>query len=464
MERSSANMHKNSAWQTSHSAISNVPVNKPVDNNDPSQEPGDFLALSMNKRHYMENPKLYRNKESQMSVDELREMSAYYAGKLGMPIHVNGDLHKERVVENKAEEMNRVRALQKDIETSPFQDAILLRKYWQSIMTPDLFEALKERLKQDEELKSLDVGLGYPPVLSMKDPNAGKLLSKLQAIVDEAVIITPAHLLLLQKEFQADFKKRFDVASQAGLSKDEAIEEIREFAGKQNPDALAGYLYTSGVSKGKQHVETLLLDGQDVINLIPFNTYGDKKIARSDLTGLYTSDIANLVALEFKDRKSSLQFCPQATEKECASLGLAYLKEYGKNQAEQLRKYTLKLSFESERFLLPSPQVLRYSQSELYTKLVRAMVEGTDETLIVEHKGKKYKVLTLNGILARKGKIDSSGPVDLEEFRSRWLAGFNAAMEKRSAMDFHSLKYNTTENQYLVYKAARNMEKLEHLK
>jgi hypothetical protein len=430
-------------------------------------------VLSKNKRAYLENWKADRKKERQLRAEDLSVLlnAKAYRERHGMRFVVNGELRREFLEKKQVHEIQRVAALQQSVDTAPCRDAIMLVKYWTSIASTTLFEKLKMRLAQDDDLKRCDFGLNYPFNLNMNDPNAETVLHKLQAVIDEGDVITPAHLTQLRKAFQSNFNEKLEAASRTGLNKEEAVDEMREIAHKLGPGESAAYFYTSGIAEGNQHVETLLLHRAEgtgkifFVNLIPFNVENERKIMQGDLKdeALFTSDLTPFVAQKASDRSSRRLFCPQATKEECASLGIAFAKEMMKNGAEQLKNFTLTLIVGKAQFFLLSPQVLRYSQSQLYLRLMHAMVESTDSSVIVKHNGKEYKVLTLNGMLAHGGTIAFPDKVNIEEFRARWLAGFEAAMPRRSAMDLTNEKTMGTENQYLAYMATRNRDRIIQL-
>lgn len=253
-----------------------------------------------------------------------------------------------------------------------------------------------------------------------------------------------------------------------GLSKGEALQEIRDISG--HGSGISGYFFTSGMTGDSTgHVESLLIDGHDVINIIPFNKSGDNQITEADYPGLYTSDVQQL--LKKSEVRARRHIMPQATEGECASLGLSYLKNYLKDDCKQLDAYTVKLSFHDEgserKFFLPSPWVLRYSQSSLYAKLIHAVVASDDAYHTIEHQKcdvwgrekyiESYTVLTLKGMLEDKGCTWPKN-VSLEKFRASWLSAYESAMTKREQMTAAG------ENQYLIYRSVRDHKKAKALK
>ncbi|MEK8034680.1 hypothetical protein AACH06_28010 [Ideonella sp. DXS29W] len=152
----------------------------------------------------------------------------------------------------------------------------------------------------------------------------------------------------------------------------------------------------------------------------------------------------------FLTHSNSKSAHPQAGDTECASLGMASMKEYLKNDCEQLRDHSLVLCNGQQEgrddrghLLIPSPQALRYSQSGLAVKIAEAVVTSTQSEASVFHGRDKYTVKTLAGY-ARDGvalerplappgssRLDAA---ELDSFRQQWADAYREMKPKREAM------------------------------
>jgi hypothetical protein len=188
-----------------------------------------------------------------------------------------------------------------------------------------------------------------------------------------------------------------------------------------------------------------------IINVIPFTPQGAPQVA-----GQYSADVG---ALRLDEGR---QVSPQAGSIGCGTLGLSYLKQYLKDDAKQLNEGSLlvdvQLDGEAVNFHLPSAQVLKYSQSDLYAKLMRAIVAGEEPTAKVHHNGDEHEVRTLQGLIeagATIGRPDGGAMAGgLDAFRAAWLAQCDASDQQRAQMRAGA------RNHYLAYSSARLTEKV----
>jgi len=156
---------------------------------------------------------------------------------------------------------------------------------------------------------------------------------------------------------------------------------------------------------------------------------------------------------------------PQATDQGCGALGLLYLKELLKNNAEQLHEDTLSFPYylpngELKYYFFPSPQVLRYSQSGLYNEILKAMISDQP---VLSYKGSIYLITTLREMLERsiieaQKKSDktvvqeNSNLLDkLTAFQKQWLEKYENMVEKRQQYESTS---SPRRNTYLAYRSA----------
>lgn len=262
----------------------------------------------------------------------------------------------------------------------------------------------------------------------------------------------------------AHYEKKFDIEIivSVPISPNAVLDEVKNLA--LDSQKFIGYPYPA--SQNIPHIETLIIGHHnEIFNIVPHNLLESTHLlilARKYNLILYTSDIAKLMSPIKK-------LSPQVTSRECGSIGLAYLKEYLKNNAEQLNTYTLKIIYNfkddhSRCFLLPSPQVLRYSQSMLYVKLIHAMVEEKNSEATINHKTNEYKIITLTGLLKNNAVIKTMNDKNLSQnelniFCQTWLEAYQVMLKKKESM--HAINSEGIEiNAYLAYLAQKNLKKI----
>jgi hypothetical protein len=116
-------------------------------------------------------------------------------------------------------------------------------------------------------------------------------------------------------------------------------------------------------------------------------------------------------------------------------------------------------------FHVPSPQVLKYAQSNLYAKVIRAFVAGEQDAVTVEHGGIKVSVKTLQSCLNAGATVSRPDgkeiPGGVEGFRKMWLELSDASEIKRKQMRAEDRGFNR--NLYATYASQRLQRKAESL-
>ncbi|MFT3741449.1 MAG: hypothetical protein QM752_02045 [Gammaproteobacteria bacterium] len=173
----------------------------------------------------------------------------------------------------------------------------------------------------------------------------------------------------------------------------------------------------------------------------------------------------------------------QAEEEGCATLGSKYLKELLKENAEQLTKFCLLFPFYHEDKLcyqfIPSPQVLRYPQSNTFVKAIEALLSENETVNIscyfihVSEKEKREEVLvkqlceypTIQTVLSRainlaheKGDAavekECQAVLDrLPSFRKAWMKEYDKILKNREQMQMLS------KNRHLTYSSQKYYRK-----
>lgn len=258
---------------------------------------------------------------------------------------------------------------------------------------------------------------------------------------------------VFKHHFQLYFDGKIKALEQAsidvGLKPEQHIELI-DAARKHNREtgATSAYFHPyeaerpggNGVAVDGAHADAYIITPEKLLALVPFGF--DTALAFNDYVDVHTANIEDFVTADSGNRKKSdaaeqKRFSPQASRDQCGTMVLAYVKELLKDDAKQLKDYTLTATRSGDldqdgyeegatRFFLPSPHVLRYSQSGLYIDILRAMVESKRPAVTVRHGTDSYEVKTLqsladDGMSLESGEGKPMSADDLNQFRQRWI-------------------------------------------
>lgn len=258
----------------------------------------------------------------------------------------------------------------------------------------------------------------------------------------------------------------------------QAMQEVDLIRGELKKDEKIGYIYTNNHRFNQDHFEVLIISEQIIK---PLNWSNQAiPVDESGLHEIYYTKIAPPLV----SRKTGWQYpFPQAGPYECATMGMLYLKELLKDDALQLKEFTLRFPYydadkKLHYFFLPSPQVSRYSQSTCYNKLIEAMLQDAETVIVYHNKGElnsrfwegprqeEYSVTTIKKMLQdaisiatmqeRMDVVDHNEQLlsNLASFSEKWLKEYQQTMKKHALMcDKDGV------NQYLVY-STRRMEKI----
>jgi hypothetical protein len=237
------------------------------------------------------------------------------------------------------------------------------------------------------------------------------------------------------------------------LSYTEVWSEINDIKKSLKDNESVGYVFTNSHRVKTDHFESIVITKSGIIEPIFFSFYaGSEK-------SLYKPD--NFVV------SHPIGMSPQSDLQSCGTLSVLYLKELLKDNAEQLNKFCLKFSYYKEgefglsHGLIPSPHVLRYSQSEKYNKGLQKMLDDAETFEIITKDNKTIQVKTLKkllidsmakALLLQDSAIYKANKELLEQipkFKEIWLAEYNKATAKRDKMHADGL------NRYLVYRTQR---------
>lgn len=414
--------------------------------------------FSANKQNFLKFGKNLPRKSDayesvHLSTTDISKLAKVYSQQIGSTIHVSGSVipiteqHREAWCVRQEEFLDK-------LVSSPDAGVRMLQRYI-------------HQFHKDKALKSV------PYISKIKDPDQFKPKNLSPEERDELTKIIAANtdgirdrLLACVKE---DRENLSEIVKQIGHGAEGGAAELAMIANNTG-GVTHGYIFPTSrdsfsapeqvmpVIPYKGHIESYVVCSTGkVINAVPYSSGNG---ARPEVKGQYSADVTPFLI----DERRVL---PQGGDVECGTLGLSYLKQYLKDNAKQLNENTLLLDIATgnrqRHFHLPSPQVLKYSQSELYAKLVRAMVAGNENVVTVEHKGKKIRVITLQGFL-NSGAVASRPdgmeiPGGIENFRKNWLELCDISDAKRLQMRAADRNLYTTYTSQRLEKKARNAAK-----
>lgn len=399
--------------------------------------PTRLAGPSIAKRQFLEaglHPSIHAGRT--LTWKELGVLARHYECKVQARIHLCGDSDPSMFATAQRQWLDARKAELAALEDSPDKVFALLRRYWTDA---------HPRLQENMAMK-----LG-PGAINMQGA---------QAAIRAHLVSCPQMVAWLEGRPQQEREALPGRALAIGPSAAQARAEMERLAkdGTQGP---RGYLFPAhhNLERGG-HVETYVITSRgESIRVIPH----ESPLGAPDPVNLFNADPRHFMA-------PGKATNPQAAGVGCATLGLSYLKEYLKDDAHQLNHFTSMVvhrpmdsdpAAEPVRFHLPSPQVLRYSQSAFYAKLMAAMVGGRDDHAEVVHQRRSFKVLTLRGVLRAGGEVrrppDGLGMNEdaLDAFAGPWMEAFNQAMLKRDMMAVQDDAGHREANLYLTYATHR---------
>lgn len=256
----------------------------------------------------------------------------------------------------------------------------------------------------------------------------------------------PKFRTLFDETIKNEIKKEERHWAFAGLDYDghvARVEEIRQECIEKNK--FHGYFHPTGygrsVAQDDPYLDTAHIDSYvmtpsgKIISLLPF---GNKEKLIGLIPTMYTAGVDDFVEKVVSGDKSperinpyTRNFAPQHSDYYCGTFGLLAETRYLKKNERELKQFTLTVTGEPgekthNHFFLSSPQLLFFSEQELFIKLTRAIVAADEDISEVSHKGEKYKVKTLRFMLNSGMKIEFMDGTEFSEkalatFRQRWL-------------------------------------------
>jgi len=421
----------------------------------------DALHLSANKQKFLDSGKDLQSGQMPesyesvyLSTADISRLAKAYSQEIGSPIHVSGN-----VIPVTEELREAWRARQEefldDWVASPDAGVRMLHRYI-------------DDFRKDKALKAKE--FHYISWMTPSDLDPARLgqtiKAKLAAVIDANTDGIRDRLLARVKKEREEIS---NISKHIGYGAERAAEELATLA--NNTGGVAhGYIFPTvqksifapghdmHVIPSKGHIESYVISSTGkVINIIP---YWDRLGARPELKGQYSADVTPFLV------DSEDLILPQGGNAECGTMSLSYLKQYLKCNAEQLKDNTLLLDLKLKNgqmhyFHLPSPQVLKYSQSNLYGKVVRAIIAGNEDVVTVMHKDKKIRVRTLQGLLKEEVGVSRPDgmeiPGGIEHFRKNWVELCDISDARRSQMRVEG------RNLYASYTSQRLQRKTKNI-
>jgi hypothetical protein len=269
------------------------------------------------------------------------------------------------------------------------------------------------------------------------------------------------------------FKSKLeDFFNDGGLTIEECVEEMKQIQQNLSEGEVVGYVFTSGHQKLTGHFEVFILTNDKIVKPIEWPNQGGNAIDSGLCPGLFYPGIDSTIVSSGNSSTAKIPaFCPQAGDVECGTLGMVCLKELLKEDASQFNKHCLCLSYYTDdskslkNMFIPSPDILRYSQSSKYNEIFVAMLDTAGHQASDDH-AIKALVESLKNILmksiaiaVKKGdiavKVQNEKTLEmLPLFCESWMARYKQADQKRSMM----VRAENDKNAYLLFKTIRFKE------
>lgn len=272
---------------------------------------------------------------------------------------------------------------------------------------------------------------------------------------------------LFEKQIQRKIETLEEEKINCCITEFEIRNEISEIQEGLKENQWVGYVFINDCRKIDVHSEVLLISKGLVIK--PINcgaimSEGPFTRTRLDIGSRHVSGMYSAPILVGRG--------PQVGMRGRAILGLLYLKELLKKDAEQLR---LTVTFpyyhrpcgddktrnriKCDHVFIPPPQVLRYSEHPSFNDLMEAMIKSDEDNVTIAHKSKQYTEKTIISMLNKslelvklKGnekeyqKITESRKKFLK-IRGEWLEKYELYKKKPAN------KIIGGHNQYLIFKS-----------
>lgn len=435
------------------------------------------MSGSGRKKRYLEKEAKHQTPSRQLRASDLSPIAEHYKKKYGVSIIINGSTEsgKEMVKKNRRQIQEKIDAYH-DERTRWVQFAVDQGEYDYDDPRRKFFTIVQS------ELTAIGIELDPRKLKELPPAEYEKLNQILHDIFQKLNKMELVEGFIKERILELKKQKK-DV----GLDKFEVVQEIETLQKNLKEGESVGYIDTRGKMQTKGHMEVFIITPSKIIKPI---TWGRDYFQHPDLI-----DVHSMHAVEYDEKKikknemvipgtsfvfftdpgvESIVLYAQSKEDPlvCGALSMLYLKELLKNNAELFKNTSFLLGSSVDKDVyetfIPAPEVLRYSQSEFFNKICHALMQDTDEVIIMrETKGRKYTVETLQKNLSEKfaqaQQEGNQGHITyyrqaldkLTALRPIWLAAYDEMKKKRDKFD---IKYGQDDealmlNRYLSYKS-----------
>lgn len=413
--------------------------------------------ISQRKSQFLSNPHLFPYKIAALDLVKVR---SHYS-KLGIKIVINGETEFGRAEQERIK--TKLQKLETELNDPALKYAAYIQQNWEPSFPfkefPITHKFLLEKLLPVEKIAQLTGAFAefLTPDCQLKPLSEEDLLALNQLSIIEI------DKNFLDQEITNFLTFLQSAKNDVGLEQAECVAEMRYLQSTLTADAVLGYIHTNQHRETRGHFEVYIVTRENIIKPVCWPDC-NRHIAETLLTP-YTPWPSLSGSSE---ERVSVPFA-QADNEGCGTLGLVYLKELLRDDARQLNELSLQIPClkpdgESFFFFLPSPQVLRYSQSSRFNKMMAAMLED-DYVAKIEHQEGTLQFYTVKGLLhfslmiaGMRNLTALKEPLqkllaDLPDFRARWLTAYYDVAAKRDLMSQDGRNY------YLSYKT-QYMEKI----
>lgn len=391
-----------------------------------------------------------------LAANELPFLIKYYQDKLNIKIYLNGTYHQSE--EGKASLQQLKDNIQKDINNykSDKKYICYFQKFWTKpgyLQTgPNEFYHIGRTFSSDFSAEYGNIYSNIKFLLTKNDEIKSDISDKDINELNAYISRNPS----LQKKIDFYISTYISSLEQqkdnVWFNSKNCIKEIKLIQANLQTDEVVGYVFTQNNIQKVDHFEYFLIKKNEMIK--PLHWY--MGVCRKDdlhkqlvLEGftLYVASVNNLVL------NQAGYICPQADQDSCATLGMLYLKELLKNNAEQM-KLSLCFSFICPNYpnylqqidiFIPAPQALRYSQSSLFNEILAAAITDTIDPIKVSHSNTSYVITTFKKLLIdsindtclplETRKHNQSILKNYSEFSKAWLKEYDQMRDKRNLMN-----------------------------
>jgi len=413
----------------------------------------------------------------QLRSSDLDRVAAYSESKFNNTIYIAGDAKSNSSVYKELLEITSDQAKQFTSLAN-----LCISRWNKPHLTLNFKEQVQKQLKEAGYLEKDDT------LRNIKQDEIEEFDKKLASILQQKNKYIAALQFLKDVNKAAEEEKK-KLSERFKLHKYSYTREIKDIQSRLKEDEIVGYMMPNEAGHPppvRSHIEVVIISKDKIIKPVNWITEPWYMMTQKDLPEMHTvvldlSDLSPLdkTSCEFlrKEKNPTGAIVPQLGSDECGALCFAYLNDLLKDNAYQLKHYTLAFTYYTPNpqdenkpnkvnFFFPSPQVLRYSQSTLYNLAFFKMLESNEDWVEATHNKQTVRTKSLRKVLFDSMQLaqKNNDPITMQQnknildclpsFSEKWLAAYQVSSAKRDTMNDKSGK-----NLYLPYTSTR----LEHV-